>query len=73
MGMGGQNVRPQGQSKPEREERDAGNFTGGVKIMGNLPYYITTPIIMGILEKGVEAVWYGAVLQPAFICHFNIV
>lgn len=24
MGMGGQNVRPQGQSKPEREERDAG-------------------------------------------------
>lgn len=38
-----------------REERDAGSFTGGVKIMGNLPYYITTPIIMGILEKGVEA------------------
>ena len=37
------------------EERAAGNFTGGVKIMGNLPYYITTPIIMGILEKGVEA------------------
>lgn len=38
-----------------REEREAGSFTGGVKIMGNLPYYITTPIIMGILEKGVEA------------------
>lgn len=38
-----------------REEREAGTFTGGVKIMGNLPYYITTPIIMGILEKGVEA------------------
>ena len=38
-----------------REERDAGSFSGGVKIMGNLPYYITTPIIMGILEKGVEA------------------
>ena len=37
------------------EEREAGSFTGGVKIMGNLPYYITTPIIMGILEKGVEA------------------
>ncbi len=37
------------------EERAAGNFTGGVKIMGNLPYYITTPIIMAILEKGVEA------------------
>ena len=38
-----------------REEREAGSFTGGVKIMGNLPYYITTPIIMGILESGVEA------------------
>ena len=37
------------------EERAAGSFTGGVKIMGNLPYYITTPIIMGILEKGVNA------------------
>lgn len=36
-------------------ERDAGSFTGGVKIIGNLPYYITTPIIMGILEKGVAA------------------
>ncbi len=38
-----------------REEREAGNFKGGVKIMGNLPYYITTPIIMGILENGVDA------------------
>ncbi len=27
----------------------------GVKIIGNLPYYITTPIIMKILEDGVEA------------------
>lgn len=36
-------------------ERDAGSFTGKVKIIGNLPYYITTPIIMGILEKGVAA------------------
>ena len=24
-------------------------------IIGNLPYYITTPIIMGLLEKGIEA------------------
>ncbi len=38
-----------------REERDAGSFTGNVKIIGNLPYYITTPIIMGILENGVDA------------------
>lgn len=27
----------------------------GVKILGNLPYYITTPIIMKILEDGVPA------------------
>lgn len=38
-----------------RKEREAGSFTGDVKIIGNLPYYITTPIIMDILEKGVEA------------------
>ena len=38
-----------------KEEREAGNFTGGVKIIGNLPYYITTPIIMELLENGVEA------------------
>ena len=37
------------------EERAAGTFSGSVKIMGNLPYYITTPIIMGLLENGVEA------------------
>ena len=37
------------------EERSAGTFTGSVKILGNLPYYITTPIIMGILENGTEA------------------
>lgn len=36
-------------------ERAAGSFCGGVKIIGNLPYYITTPIIMRILEKGVAA------------------
>ena len=37
------------------EERAAGSFTGDVKIIGNLPYYITTPIIMGLLENGVAA------------------
>lgn len=36
-------------------QRDAGSFTGGVKIMGNLPYYITTPIIMHILENHTAA------------------
>ncbi|NLD19509.1 MAG: 16S rRNA (adenine(1518)-N(6)/adenine(1519)-N(6))-dimethyltransferase RsmA [Clostridiales bacterium] len=38
-----------------RERRKAQDFTGEVKIIGNLPYYITTPIVMDILEKGVEA------------------
>lgn len=31
-----------------------GDFSG-VKIIGNLPYYITTPIIMKLLEDGVKA------------------
>lgn len=30
-----------------------GKPTTGVKVIGNLPYYITTPIIMKILEEGV--------------------
>ena len=36
---------------------EAGNAeTGGVlRIVGNLPYYITTPILLGILEKQVPA------------------
>lgn len=34
-------------------ERESGSFTGKVRIIGNLPYYITTPIIMKILEDGV--------------------
>ena len=37
------------------EEKAAGSFTGAVRIIGNLPYYITTPIIMGLLESGVKA------------------
>lgn len=36
-------------------EREKGSFTGAVRIIGNLPYYITTPIIMKILEDGVPA------------------
>ncbi len=35
--------------------RRAGRFTGSVRIIGNLPYYITTPIIMKILESEVKA------------------
>ncbi len=33
------------------ECRDTGKFTGRVRIAGNLPYYITTPIVMKILES----------------------
>ena len=29
--------------------------TGSLRIVGNLPYYITTPILLGILEKNVPA------------------
>ena len=29
--------------------------SGVLRIVGNLPYYITTPILLGILEKGVPA------------------
>ena len=37
------------------EEKAAGNLTGAVRIIGNRPYYITTPIIMGLRESGVKA------------------
>lgn len=35
--------------------RDCGETISGVKVIGNLPYYITTPIIMKLLEDGVKA------------------
>ncbi len=34
--------------------KERGGTIGKVAVLGNLPYYITTPIIMGILEKEVE-------------------
>ncbi len=37
------------------ESREEGRFTGSVHIVGNLPYYITTPIIMKLLEDQVPA------------------
>ncbi len=37
------------------EARAADPELAGVKIIGNLPYYITTPIIMKLLEDGVRA------------------
>lgn len=39
----------------EQNEEINGAPRTGVKILGNLPYYITTPIIMKILEDGVAA------------------
>lgn len=36
------------------EQRASGQFSGKVRVIGNLPYYITTPIIMGLLESGVK-------------------
>ena len=35
--------------------RNCGENFSGVKVIGNLPYYITTPIIMKLLEDGVNA------------------
>ena len=35
--------------------RNCGENISGVKLIGNLPYYITTPIIMKLLEDGVNA------------------
>ncbi len=37
------------------EGKQQGRFTGRVHIIGNLPYYITTPIIMKLLEEQVPA------------------
>ena len=37
------------------KSRQAGEFSGKVRIIGNLPYYITTAIIMKLLEEKTEA------------------
>jgi len=39
----------------EQNKEVEGQIIEGIKIIGNLPYYITTPIIMKILEDGVRA------------------
>lgn len=39
----------------EQNKEIGGQKIGGIKILGNLPYYITTPIIMKILEDRVPA------------------
>ena len=37
------------------ENNSPRSLEGTLRIVGNLPYYITTPILLGILEKGVPA------------------
>ena len=46
-----------------REEAEGGTFTGDVRIIGNLPYYITTPIIMKLLEDAVPAASITIMMQ----------
>ena len=41
--------------KLDTKQLVSGEKPENVKIMGNLPYYITTPIIMKLLEEGVKA------------------
>ena len=42
-------------SKTSNSEGPGSAQTSNLRIVGNLPYYITTPIIMGLLEKDVPA------------------
>ena len=46
----------------DRDRTERGG-AGKVRIIGNLPYYITTPIIMKILEEGVKADSITAMMQ----------
>lgn len=46
-----------------REEAEGGTFTGDVRVIGNLPYYITTPIIMKLLEEAVPAASITIMMQ----------
>lgn len=41
--------------KLDTKQLVSGEKPENIKIMGNLPYYITTPIIMKLLEEGVKA------------------
>lgn len=47
----------------EQNQEINGQKVEGVKIIGNLPYYITTPIIMGILENRIPAQSITIMLQ----------
>lgn len=41
----------------------AQDFTGKVRVIGNLPYYITTPIIMKLLEEGIDCETITVMMQ----------
>ena len=41
----------------------AQDFAGKVRIIGNLPYYITTPIIMKLLEEGIDCETITVMMQ----------
>ena len=41
----------------------AQDFTGKVRVIGNLPYYITTPIIMKFLEEGIDCETITVMMQ----------
>ncbi|MBR4024565.1 MAG: 16S rRNA (adenine(1518)-N(6)/adenine(1519)-N(6))-dimethyltransferase RsmA, partial [Firmicutes bacterium] len=41
----------------------AQDFTGKARVIGNLPYYITTPIIMKLLEEGIDCETITVMMQ----------
>lgn len=53
----------------EARQKDPG--LGSVKIIGNLPYYITTPIIMKILEEAVPADSITIMMQKEVAARIN--
>ena len=54
----------------DRDKSERGG-AGKVRIIGNLPYYITTPIIMKILEEGVKADSITAMMQKEVADRIN--
>lgn len=49
--------------KTDVKELLAGEGVNRVKVVGNLPYYITTPIIMKLLEEGIDAKTITVMMQ----------
>ncbi len=54
-----------------RRKRREEAFTGKVRVIGNLPYYITTPIIMNLLENRVEADTITVMMQKEVADRIN--